>query len=485
LGLQRRFRIRTKIICTIGPSSSSIGILEQLARAGMDVARINFSHGTYEEHLQLINHIRKVSENLSKPIAILQDIPGPKIRIGRFKEGSVQLRQGSTFTLSTKPIEGDETKVTVNYGGLPKDVKVNDVIFLADGSIKLQVVKKGRSDVRCKVLVGGELLSGKGANIPEVRLKVPALTKHDVDHVSFGLEHGVDFLALSFVRAGRDVEEARSIIKQRGGETPIIAKIESKEAIENLDSILEASDGAMVARGDLGVEMNVEKVPMVQKKIIEKCNRLGKPVITATQMLESMVKNRSPTRAEVTDVANAILDGTDAVMLSEETAVGRFPVEAVEVLSKVASATEAELPFEQILNLRKPTLTTATEDVICFAACETASALNASAIVAPTRTGLTARRVSKYRPKAPIVALTPNEGVVRQLVLWWGIHPIQIGRVRTVDALFAEAEKAVRQSKLADAGDKIVVVAGDPREPLGVTNLLKVQYIGRTQQKTS
>ncbi len=394
-------RLATKIVCTIGPASSSPGVLGHMIRAGMDVARINFSHGTYEEHMKSIKTIRKVSHSLRRPVAILQDLPGPKLRVGKLASDPMHLRRLDTITLTTKPSKA-KGKIPVAYPDLPKAVRKGDMVYLADGSIRLEVLRTTRDEVDARVLVGGDLVSGKGLNLPRLRTRVPAITREDREHLHFGLENNLDIVAVSFVQRAEDIRMARRVAEEKGREIFVVAKIEKKEAVEDLEDIVKEADGVMVARGDLGVELSLERIPIVQKRIIFEANRSAKPVITATQMLESMISSPSPTRAEVTDIANAIIDGSDALMLSEETAIGGYPVEAVRVLQKVAQETERYLPKE-ITQQRRMWHENSQEDAIAFAACETALQISAAAIVTPTRTGKTARRVSKYRPPLPIV----------------------------------------------------------------------------------
>ena len=470
-------RQKTKIVCTIGPATGSLSAIEELIKAGMNVARLNFSHGNHEEHADYIRNIRKAASRLNNPIAIMQDIAGPKIRTGRLKRKSVQLKEGSDFILTTTRAIGNERKVSVNLAELPGSVKTGDVIFLDDGAIKLQVMDATQADVRCKVIAGGTLGWEKGVNVPGVNLKIPSFTEKDFTDLLFGIEHEVDFIALSFVRKAADVLRVRRFLKKRGADIPLIAKIEKWEAWEHLDKILAASDGLMVARGDLGVEMPIERVPLVQKEIIRKCNHAGKPVITATQMLQSMIDAPHPTRAEVTDIANSIFDGTDAIMLSGETAVGRYPVEAVRVMMKIALNTEPALPYSKILLDKGADLEPQTDDAIAYAACHTAHQLGAAAIVAFTSSGSTARRVSKYRPGIPILAATPSPKQRRRLILSWGVHPYEVPDPPTVLNLFEQGIKVSLDSGLARKGDLIVITAGLPLAIPGTTNMLKVERI--------
>ena len=467
-------RLATKIVCTIGPASSSPSVLGHMIHAGMDVARINFSHGTYEEHLKSIKAIRKVSHSLRRPVAILQDLPGPKLRVGKLASDPMHLRRLDTITLTTKPSKA-KGKIPVAYPDLPKAVRKGDMVYLADGSIRLEVLRTTRDEVEGRVLVGGDLVSGKGLNLPRLRTRVPAITREDREHLHFGLENNLDIVAVSFVQRAEDIRMARRVAKEKGREIFVVAKIEKKEAVEDLEEIVKEADGVMVARGDLGVELSLERIPIVQKRIIFEANRSAKPVITATQMLESMISSPSPTRAEVTDIANAIIDGSDALMLSEETAIGGYPVEAVKVLQKVAQETERYLPKE-ITQQRRMWHENSQEDAIAFAACETALQISAAAIVTPTRTGKTARRVSKYRPPLPIVALTSHVDVEKQLLLSWGVQTVR-REIESTDSIFTEAEKTVQRLKLARKGDTIVIVSGDPKGPMGRTDLLKIQRV--------
>lgn len=467
-------RISTKIVCTIGPASSSPTVLGHMMQAGMDVARLNFSHATYEEHLSRIKTIRAVSNKVRRPVAILQDLPGPKLRVGKLASEPLQLRRLDEVVLTTKPSKA-KGKIPVAYPDLPKIVKRGDMIYLADGSIRLEVLRTSRDDVEARVLVGGTLLSGKGVNLPRLRTRVPAITKEDRKHLEFGFENNVDMVAVSFVQRAEDIRTARNFAKEKGREAFIIAKVEKREAVENLEEIVKEADGVMVARGDLGVELSLERIPMIQKRIIFEANKQAKPVITATQMLESMISSPTPTRAEVTDVANAIIDGSDAVMLSEETAIGGYPVEAVRVLEKVGQETERYLPKE-ITQQRRAWHENSQEDAIAFAACETALQISAAAIVTPTRTGKTARRVSKYRPPLPIVAMTSQGNVEKQLLLSWGVQTARRG-IDSTEMSFTEEEKVVQRLGLAKKGDTIVIVSGDPKGPLGRTDLLKIHRV--------
>ncbi len=450
-------------------------MLGKMIRAGTDVFRLNFAHGTQEEHSRDIKTIREASRKLQRPVAILQDLPGPKLRVGKLSSEPLHLRRHDPVTLTTKPTSA-KAKIPVSYPALPKAVKKGDTIFLADGSIRVEVLRTSRDEVQGRVLNAGDLTSGKGVNLPRLRMRLPAVTEEDRKHLQFGLDHGIDIVGVSFVQRPEDVASARKAASEMGHEIFVVAKIENREAVENLESIVKESDGVMVARGDLGVELNLERVPIIQKRIIHEANKMGKPVITATQMLESMVSQPSPTRAEVTDIANAIIDGTDAVMLSEETAVGKYPVEAVEMLRRVAHETEKFLPRE-IPPARRAWHERSQEDALALAACETALEVSASSIVTPTRSGQTARRVSKYHPSLPIVALTPSEKVQHQLNLSWGVRALLGPEGDSIETIFRNAERAIRSLGYAGKGDRIVIVAGDPKSPTGHTDLVKVQTI--------
>jgi len=468
---------RTKIVCTIGPSTSSTLVIKELLQAGMDVARINFSHGTHKEHTTYIKTLRQAAKKAGLPLAIMQDLPGPKNRTGKLKKGAIELRENADFVLTTREILGDEHKVSVGLPGLPKSVKAGDIIFLDDGTIELSVVSTSKTEVNCQVISGGKLGEDKGINIPGITWDAPTITEEDWDHLRFGLKHNVDFVALSFIREAKDVLKVRKFVQKRGKPPALIAKIERHEALDNLDEILEAADGAMVARGDLGIEIPIQRVPIVQKEIIRKCNHLGKPVIVATQMLESMVNASRPTRAEVTDVANAIFDGADALMLSEETAVGSYPVEAVSMMAQIALEAETALPYEEILTNKGKYLQPQTDDAISYAACHTAHQLGAAAIIAFTSSGSTARRVAKYRPKVPILAITPNQTTQRQLSLSWGVHTFQIPEPSKIAGLFSRGARVAKRTGLAKDGDLVVITGGVPIGVSGSTNILKVEIV--------
>jgi len=444
--------------------------------AEVDVFRINFSHGDRASHLEEMATIRRQAGRLGRTVAILQDLPGPKIRVGKMSNGSAELAKGSEFVLTAQKVVGDRNRVTINNPALIRSVGKGDVIHLADGLIRLRVEENLGDSVRCVVLAGGTLSDGKGVNVPAAKLKIGYPTKNDKEHLAFGLEHDVDFVALSFVRTADDVRSVRRLLPKHGCPM-LIAKIEKREAVDNFDSILEESDGVMVARGDLGIEVASERVPVIQKGIIEKCNEAGKPVIVATQMLVSMVDNPVPTRAETSDVATAVFDGADAVMLSDETAVGRYPVEAARRLGEIAEAAESGFAKYGHVQAEQKAVSPV-EDAIARAACRLAQYIRAKAIVAPTQTGSTAKRVSKYRPAQPILALCSSVRVTRQMKLPWGVVPILVKRARTTDQLFTTAESAAKSLHLVRRGDKMVMTSGTPGVG-GSTDLIKVIEVGK------
>lgn len=468
---------KTKIVCTIGPSSRDPEKLKALIRAGMNVARLNFSHGTQEEHAENIRNIREISHQLKTPVAILQDLAGPKIRIGTFSVEKIRLEPGADFILTNRKVSGDQKEVSVTYHDLPREVRAGDTLMLADGSIELQVkrIDQAGGDILCRVVVGGELSSHKGINLPSRSISASIITEKDERDLEFGISQGVDYVALSFVRNDRDVEVARYLMnKMGGGEIPLIAKIEKHEAIANIDAIISQVDGIMVARGDLGVETPLFKVPQVQKMLIQKAADARIPVITATQMLRSMVESPRPTRAEVTDVANAILDGTDAVMLSEETAIGLYPVEAVEMMGRIAADTDASFPKkawrERLLSRDKLTSTQA----VAHAACQLSSDVGAAALVTCTHSGSTARLVSKYRPNKPILAPTPELSTYRKMSLYWGVIPVLIEKIESREEIEATTYRELRSQGFLDTGTKVVLTAGLPLNVPGTTNLIRV-----------
>jgi pyruvate kinase len=469
-------RQKTKIVCTIGPASESPEILEALIKAGMNVARLNFSHGTHEEHQRKIQIIRQIADRFRQPVAILQDLAGSKIRIGKMKEGGSELRRGEKFLLTNRQIMGDEKGVSVSYPPLPREVKTGDRILLADGTIELQVLGSDGQDIECRVVVGGMLTSHKGINFPTGTILAASFTEKDHEDLLFGIQKGVDLIGLSYVKEASDIERVKGILKKKSADINIIAKIERKEALENIDEILLAADGIMVARGDLGMETPLERIPTVQKRLIRKANALGKPVITATQMLRSMVDHTQPTRAEVTDVVNAIYDGTDAIMLSEETASGRFPVESVQMMAKIAQAAEEEFPFDQFL-MRELDGETDLPRAISRAASRLAEAVGASAIVTPTESGSTAQWVSRLRARQPILALSRHLSTVRRLNLCWGVYPVLVSDWKDTDEMLERSKKMPKELGMASVGDRIVIIAGVPISTRGTTNLIKVEVV--------
>jgi pyruvate kinase len=469
-------RRRTKIVCTIGPSSESPQTLEALIQAGMNVARLNFSHGTQEEHLRKIENIRQIAGRMKQPVAILQDLSGPKIRVGKVKEGGAELRRGENFFLTNQEIMGDQRGVSVNYAPLPREVKPGDTILLSDGTIELQVLKSDGQKIQCRVMVGGVLTSQKGVNFPTRSILASAFTEKDHQDLLFGIQHGVDLIGLSYVKEAADIKEVKRFLEKESADIPIIAKIERKEALEHIDEILLASDGIMVARGDLGMETPLEKIPNVQKMLIRKANALGKPVITATQMLRSMVDHTQPTRAEVTDVVNAIYDGTDAIMLSEETASGQFPIEALQMMAKIALAAEEEFPFDQFLK-RETEGGMDLPQALSHAASLLADEVKAVAIVTPTESGSTTRWVSKLRPRQPILALSRHLSTIRRLNLCWGVYPVLVPEWKDTDDMLERSKKMPQELGLASTGDRIIVIAGVPISIPGTTNLIKVEIV--------
>ena len=471
------FKRRTKIVCTIGPATGSALLIERLIRSGMTVARLNLSHGTPEVHARYVQTIRGISRRLGIPVAIIMDLPGPKYRTGRLKGGQAILYRGASVTLTTRDMEGDAIMVPVNLPNLPRDVKAGDTVLLDDGAMQLRVLGKSGSEVKCRVTEGGVLTEGRGLVVPGMRTSVPFLTDALCEHLLFSIRQKPDYLALSFVSSAEDVAAVRAVLREHKADIPLIAKIERGQAVKGFDDILAASDGIMVARGDLGVDIPLERVPLIQKDIIQKCNHAGKPVITATQMLESMIESARPTRAEVTDVANAIFDGTDAIMLSAETSVGKYPVLAVKTMARIAQETEKRLPYERFITERSKWIERETDELISYSACHTADSLGAVAIVAYTQSGSTARRVAKYRPRVPILAITPVEVTSGRLLLHWGVYPFYLGAASSLDELFAVGARLAKEMSLARPGDLIVVTGGVPLGVAGSTNLLKVEKI--------
>ncbi len=464
---------KTKIVCTIGPATHKSDQLEDLVAAGMNVARLNFSHGTRENHRKVIESIRQISAQKACAVAILQDLAGPKIRIGSISRGPVPLKPGQKYILTSRSVAGNSREVSFSYKQLVQDVKVNDRLLLADGAIELKVEQKTATDIICRVLVGGSLNSHKGINLPDTVISAATLTKKDKRDLAFGLDQGVDFVALSFVRSARDVEQVRKIIQRQEQRTRIIAKIERSEALDQIDSIIEAVDGIMIARGDLGVEIPIEKVPAVQKQLIDKAMRRGRISITATQMLRSMVDNPYPSRAEVSDVANAIYDGSSAIMLSEETAIGKYPLRTVQMMEQIALETERSFPYRSWTYKFRTDLSLSKQEAVARAACEMAEEVDAAAIITFTQSGSTTELVAKYRPSVPILALTPDEHTFQQLALIWGARPVLMDTAAEGEIDKQAVDMALKLN-LIEKGDRVVITAGMPLYVTGTTNLIKI-----------
>ena len=468
---------KTKIVCTLGPASDKEEVLTKLIENGLNVCRFNFSHGSHEEHKGRMDLVKKVRENLNKPVALLLDTKGPEIRTGNFADPEVFLEEGSKFTITMADVVGTKEICTVSYKGLANDVVAGDLILIDDGLVGLRVDEVCGEEIHCTVENSGIVKNHKGVNVPGVKINLPALTPKDISDIEFGITQGIDFIAASFVRKASDVLAIREVLENNNAtDIQIISKIENQEGVDNLDEILQVSDGLMVARGDLGVEIPTEEMPIVQKEMIKKCNELGKPVITATQMLDSMIRNPRPTRAEVTDVANAIYDGTDAIMLSGETAAGKYPVEAVKVMASIAKRIEESLDYDGILR-KKGLSNSNVTDAISYATCTTAKSLNASGIVTSTSSGHTARMVSKFRPKTPIIAATPNEKTSRQLSLSWGVYTVNCEQAGNTDDLIDNSIEASKKQGYINEGELVVITAGVPTGVSGTTNLIKVHVI--------
>jgi len=468
---------RTKIVTTIGPASGTATVVARLIRAGMNIARLNLAHGIPDIHVQYIELIRTLSQRLGKRVAILLDLPGPKYRTGELQDGQAILKKNHQVVLTAREVAGDTTLIPVNMPGFSQNVRPGDTILLDDGAIQLRVLATAGTEVKCQVVIGGRLTPGRGLVVPGRALAAPFISDSLRRQIHFAVKQQPDYLAISFVSSDDDVLSIRALLQDDDADIPIIAKIERGQAVAGFDRILAVSDGVMVARGDLGVDIPLERVPLVQKEIIGKCNRAGKPVITATQMLESMVHAARPTRAEVTDVANAILDGTDATMLSAETSVGEYPVDAVRTMARIAQETERKLPYQDLITIKKRWLEEETDELISYSACHIADSLGAAAIVAFTQSGSTARRVSKYRPRVPILAITPDDTISGRLMLHWGVHPFAIGQVSSITALFTLGASLARDLGLAKAGDLVVITGGVPIGIPGSTNLLKVDRV--------
>ncbi|MCB0833236.1 MAG: pyruvate kinase, partial [Bacteroidetes bacterium] len=465
---------RAKIICTLGPSSSDYEMIRKMIDAGMDVARLNFSHGSHEMHLQVIHNIRKASAAAGRAVAILQDLQGPKIRVGTFGSGETELRPGQRFTITNRQVVGDNTVVSTTYQELPNDVKTGDSLLIDDGLLRLRVIEKSKEDVVCEVAVGGKLKNNKGINLPGVSVSSPSLTEKDHADLLFGLEHGVDYVALSFVRKPEDILTVKEIIRSTGRMTPVVAKIEKPEALECIDRIIAISDAIMVARGDLGVEMKTEEVPPIQKRLISLCNKAGVPVITATQMLDSMIYNPRPTRAEASDVANAILDGTDAVMLSAETAAGQFPVRAVATMHRIINQVEGDEHYLDLMDAARLEPEHTSPGAITAAARQVAHTLEAAAIVTFTSSGSTTLRAARERPGVPILCITPSMEAGRRLGLVWGVHAVVGDFIDSVEDIGDVAVDAAVTSGIGQEGQALVITAGMPFGTPGATNMLRI-----------
>ena len=470
---------RTKMIFTIGPASDNEEVLRKFIQIGMSVARLNFSHGTHETHKQKIDLIKKIRKELNSPTAIMLDIKGPKIRTHNFINDEALLIDGQKFTfICGCEILGDNQRCSISYDDLYKDVDIGGSILVDDGLLKFRVDEIKGKNIICTVIVGGLIKNHKGVNVPNIDINLPSITDKDREDLIFGCKMGIDFVAASFVRKASDITEVRNILNTHGGDhIQIIGKIESQEGVNNIDEILKEADGIMVARGDMGVEIPIERVPIIQKSIIKKCNEAGKIVITATQMLDSMIRNSLPTRAEACDICNAIFDGTDAIMLSGESASGAFPIEAATTMATIAKETEKHLDYVYLnQRLREPAMGDFAE-AISYSACRTSNVLNAKAIVAATTSGSTAKLISKYRPKCPIIAITPNEYVLRKLSLTFGIIPLLCKQFETTDEIISESKKVAKKLLCANDGDDILIAAGFPTSHTGGTNMLKIEKI--------
>ena len=475
---------KTKIVCTLGPSTDSDEVLSKMIDLGMNVARFNFSHGSYEEHERRFVQLKRVAEKSGRPVAVLLDTKGPEIRVKQFKDGKVKVTHGNTFTFTTRDVEGTDEIVSVTYDKFPQDVVEGMDILVDDGLIAMEVISKNDTDVVCKILNDGAISNNKGVNIPGAHLTMPFISDKDRSDIIFGIKLGVDFIAASFTRSARDILAVKEILRENNAtHIQIIAKIENLEGVENIDEIIEVADGIMIARGDMGVEIPSEEVPILQKMIIKKMNAAGKKVITATQMLDSMIKNPRPTRAETTDVANAIYDGTSAVMLSGETAAGAYPIESVEMMAKIVRRTEKAMDYKNLFEDRRNSVQANTTDAIARATCATAHDLNAKAIIAVTKSGQTARVIAKFRPAVPIITCTTSETAYRQLSLAWGAHPILIEEEHETFVLLEHAVAAVKKAGFVEEGDTVVITAGIPLGISGTTNLIKVHTVGEDMRQ--
>ena len=471
---------KTKIVCTLGPATDREGVLREMMLAGMNVARFNFSHGTHPEHKVRLDAVKALREELDLPVAAMLDTKGPEVRLRNFKNGSVELTAGQEFTLTTdEDVEGDETRCAISYAALPQDVTVGDTILLDDGLVRLTVLETTSKTIRCRVENDGTMKNHKGVNVPGVSLSMPYMSQQDRDDILFGVEQGFDFIAASFVRCAADIREIRRVLDSVHSHIRIIAKIENQEGVSNLREILAEADGVMVARGDMGVEIDFTEIPAIQKDMIAQCVACGKPVITATQMLDSMIRNPRPTRAEVSDVANAVFDGTSCVMLSGETASGKYPIEALETMVDTVRAAEGAIDYWG--RFRESSLlpgVSTISDAISHSGCLTAMDLKATAILAATKSGYTAKVISRFRPACPIVALCQTESARRQLAVSWGVHPYLSGEVDSTDRMFSLAVEVARKEGAVKPGDTVVITAGVPIGISGTTNLIKAQVVG-------
>lgn len=470
---------KTKIICTIGPASEKVDTLKELMKNGMNVCRLNFSHGSHEEHQVRIDNIKKARTELDLPIALLLDTKGPEIRLGKFSIEQVELKSGDTYTFTTEDVLGNENIASVSYKLLPDDVKVGGTILVDDGLIEMEVISKNDKEITCLVKNNGIIKSNKGVNVPGEKINLPSITEKDRSDILFAIENDFDFIAASFVRKAEDVYEIRKILEENKSEIKIISKIENQEGVENIDKIIEASDGIMVARGDLGVEIKTEFIPKIQKEIIRKCNLVGKPVITATQMLDSMIRNPRPTRAEVTDVANAIIDGSDCIMLSGETAAGKYPVEAVSVMRNIAITTEESYDFQNSIKDKNKTIEMNTMNSISLSSKEIAENLRAKAIICATASGITPIAISKFRPSVDVIAVTFSENVRRKLQIFWGVVSIISKKSNHTDEVIERSISGALNANYISDGDTVVLTAGIPVGVAGTTNLIKVHTIGK------
>ena len=469
---------KTKIICTLGPSTDKDGVLRELVANGMNVARFNFSHGSHEEHKGRLDNLKAIRAELGKPVAALLDTKGPEIRLKEFKNGVEMLEAGQTFTLTTREVEGTKEICSITYKDLPQDVHEGGTIMLDDGLIKLRITNVTDTDITCEVLNSGKIKNKKGVNVPGVHLSMPYLSQRDRDDIIFGVQQGFDFIAASFVRTAQDVYDIRNLLNEYDSDIRIIAKIENREGVNNIDSILAAADAVMVARGDLGVEIDFTELPGIQKSVIDRSFSFGKPIVTATQMLDSMMVNPRPTRAEISDVANAIYDGTSAIMLSGETAAGAYPVEALKTMSAIAERTENEVHYRDNRLVDASNGQISVSDATAHAACLTAKDVNASAIVTVSESGNTARLLSKYRPAQPIIACVMNEQVQRQLAISWGITPLMMALAHSTDELIEMSTNLAKENGYLHDGELAVVTAGVPVGVSGTTNMIKIHMIG-------